>query len=525
MQYQKISDNTKLENGVLIVPKTVFYDLSKISFTQMRKFFREEHLAHWKEILDSPKSSPSEKEKMQRNLQAVIESKNKGVPYCQDTGTDSVYVFCGDCVVLVGEESLESKIGEGAIWARQNNPYRNSVFVPDEKNLEKNSGDNSPAEIHFFHNKKKDEIRGIFSNKGGGSGSKLWNFSMPPSLYQDEKKLIEFLIKKILEIGHSACPPYHLRIVLGGLSQLHNSELLTRSTIDDFSFLSDKIIRDKQKEHTIVRTFGDSDIGAQGKGKFFFMPDGVSVVRAPRHAAHFFVGIGVACSAHRVQEFKINKDGVFLEKLCENPEKFLEKNNQFKKLKDDKKKLEINLSENREKTLEKLRKIKAGEEFLISGKILGARDKAHSKWLADFEKTKKMPDYLREILAVFYVGPSDTPKGDIIGSFGPTTATRMDCFAPFLFANELLPLSIAKGTRSKEFAKNCKKYQGMFAAIQGGPASILRKYVKSVEVLDFEEFGMEAVRLYEISKMPVQMITDSRGVDFYAELEKSLRIV
>lgn len=522
MEFEKISSDVQIDNGILTIPKSIFQSLAKKSFTEMRTFFRAEHLGHWAEILNSPESSDSEKEKMHRNLLAAIESKKHGIPYCQDTGTDVVYIFRGDKTILTGEKSLEEEIGAGAIKARRSNPYRNSVFVPDETG-ETNSGDNSPAEIHYFHHDQPDEIRGIFCNKGGGSGSKLWNFSMPPSLYQDKDRLVQFLCQKLAEIGHSACPPYQLRIVLGGMSLLDNAQILTRSTVDDFSFLNKKVIQEKSIETIINQRLKDSEMGAQGEGSFFAMPDGLRVIRAPRHAAHFFIGIGVACSAHRVQSFKINKDGVFLEKLCKTPETFLEKTN-YNIAEEDK--IEINLSEDRETVLKQLRTIKSGKNFYISGKILGARDKAHSRWLQDYKDTGEIPEYLRKFLAVFYVGPADTPEGDIIGSFGPTTATRMDEFAEFLGENNCIPLSVAKGSRSKPFAANCGKYGLMFAATQGGPASLLRKHVKSVEILDFEEFGMEAVRLYEIDKIPVQMVVDSDGEDFYERLSQTfLRVV
>lgn len=517
MLFKKISNNVTFENNILSVPSPVFTELATLSFTQMRKLFRTEHLAHWAEILSSTESSDSEKEKMRRNILAAVEAHDKGIPYCQDTGTDTAYIFRGGSTVVEGQ-SIAQSIETGAIKARNTNPYRNSVFVPNQGG-EVNSGDNSPAELHFFEHNNAHEIRGTFSNKGGGSGSKLWQFSCPPALLQDQERLNKFIVQKISEIGHSACPPYQMSIILGGISMLHNAELLTRSTIDSFEFLTDKrekIIKRKDISTWLTKALKSSKMGAQGEGKFFLMPDGLHVFQAPRHAAHFFIGIGVACSAHRVQNFKINKNGVFLEELCDEPEKFLAEAKSEKPTA--KSWVEINFNNDRDEVLSHLEKVKSGQEFLISGKILGARDKAHARWLQNFKGNKHVPDYLKEFIAVTYVGPSDTPKGDIIGSFGPTTAGRMDEFAEFLGSNKCIPLSIAKGTRSAEFAKNCKKYRNMFAAIQGGPAALLRKFVKSVEIIDFEDLGMEAVRVYEVEKMPAQMIVDIDGNDFYREL-------
>ncbi len=517
MKFKKISSNITFENNILTVSSSVFTELARLSFTQMRKLFREEHLKHWAEILNAPESSASEKEKMRRNLLAAVEAKNKGVPYCQDTGTDTAYIFRGGATIIEGK-SISQSIETGAIEARKANPYRNSIFVPTEMR-EVNSGNNSPAEIHFFEHKKAQEIVGTFSNKGGGSGSKLWQFSCPPALLQDSKRLNKFIAQKISEIGHSACPPYQLSIVLGGISMLHNAELLTRSTVDRIEFLRDereKIIKRNDIKDWLTKTLKASNMGAQGEGKFFIMPEGLRVFQAPRHAAHFFIGIGVACSAHRVQNFKINKEGVFLEKLCETPETFLEKMKYAPVPASHT--LEIDFSKDREVVLNQLKQIKAGTEFSISGKILGARDKAHARWLQHFKEGKGIPDYLKKFIGVTYVGPSDTPKGDIIGSFGPTTAGRMDEFAEFLGKNGCIPLSIAKGTRSEQFAQNCKKYGNMFAAIQGGPAALLRKFVKSVDIIDFEDLDMEAVRVYEVERMPAQMIVDTDGNDFYRKL-------
>ncbi len=518
MKFEKIAD-TKIINNQLQIEGDIFEQLATRAFSEMRCFFRTKHLKHWREIYDSPKSSEAEKEKMYINLLAAKEAKEKGIPYCQDTGTDTAYIFRGKSTYLKDTRGMADIIEDGAIKARQQNPFRNSTFIPTQKG-EVNAGNNTPSEVHFFDHPQEHEIRGVFSNKGGGSGSKLWQFSCPPALLQDPKKLTSFLIQKIAKIGHSACPPYRLSIVLGGLSALQNMSFLTQMTVDEEAFMEDsrlKIIPKKNIEDEIYEKLKQSDMGAQGRGKFFLMPEGLTVIQAPRHAAHFFVGIGVACSAHRVQAFKINQKGVFIEKCCKTPEQFLP----VRKVVKDSQKITINLSGEKETVLGQLRKIKAGTTFFVSGEILGARDKAHAQWGIDYQKNKQIPDYLKNYLAVTYVGPSDTPDGEIIGSFGPTTAGRMDEFASFLGENKVLPFSIAKGTRSDDFAKNCQKYGQMLAVMQGGPAAYLRKFVKKVTVIDFQTFGMEAVRLYEVEKLPVQMIVDSTGKDFYKSLSKT----
>lgn len=521
MLYKKIggTDLVDFDETVLSVDSKAFALIARQGFEDMRYFFRESHLEHWDHILKSQKSSNSEKVKMQANLCAAVEAKKKGVPYCQDCGTDVAYVFRGNRVVFSG--TVFDSIASGALEARKNNPFRNSVFVPT-KIGETNSGDNSPCEVHHFSGESDFEVSGVLANKGGGSASKLWSFSQSPALLQNSEGLEDFLYQKITEIGHSACPPYQMRIVLGGLSHLQNSEYLTRSTVDEFGFLEDektKVIRDEVLESKILDRIAQTKMGAQGEGHFFIQPDGIRIFRAPRHAAHFFVGIGVGCSAHRVQGFKIDKTGVYLEQLCEDPEKYVSAKTGFG---DFENLTKIDFSEDREMVLEQLRALKAGDLFLGSGKILGARDKAHAQWLHNFMEHQAIPDYLKHFVGVCYVGPADTPAGAIIGSFGPTTASRMDDFASFLGKNNLIPLSIAKGSRSEAFAKNCGKYGGMFAAIQGGPASLLRNFVVSQKVIDFEALGMEAVRVYEIEGMPMQMITDSTGTDYYRGLLKTL---
>ena len=530
------------EKKILSIKKDIFYELAKIAFTQMRFFLGTEHLNKWFEILISLDASQEEKEKIKINFLATIESKNKNLPYCQDCGTDILYLFRGDKIIFSGEKNIFDHVQEGATFARKKNPFRSSIFLPTENFSEKNSGDNSPCELHNFFWHKEDEVYGIFCNKGGGSGSKFWNFSKKPSLAQNRHELKKFLYEKISEIGHSACPPYNFYIVLGGLSQLQNSEILTRASVEDpfleknFPFIS----QDQDLEKEIMQDLKKANIGAQTKGKYFMMTTGIKIFRAPRHAVPFFVGMGLSCSANRIQHFKINKDGIFLEKLEKNPEKFLlEKfKNQTEKsyiknnLADKKgnlffqkdfkqegpKKFAINLDKEKNIVLKKLRNLKSGENFLFSGNVIIARDKAHFCWWKNFQEKKFLPNYLKKYLAVLYIGPADIPKNEIIGSIGPTTAARMDEFAEFLFKNNLLFLSIAKGSRSKKFALLCKKYKGIFAAVQGGPASYLRKFVCSQKILDFEDLGMEAVRLFEIKNMPAQIIVDSNGNDFYQEM-------
>ncbi len=502
----------------LQITDNIFTELAYNSFVNMRYFLPKSHIKNWQTIINSQNASLDEKQKMIHNIEACVSAKTEHVPYCQDCGTDSMYLFRGNHTIISQnkKETILSKISEGALKARKENPFRSSIFCPEKTNsfTEKNSGDNSPPEIHYFAHHNPLELYGIFSNKGGGSGSKCNNFSVSPLLAQDEDQLIKFILTKIQELGHSACPPYHLVIVLGGISSLQNIEIVTRATIEDDTLFDDhttNIIRSNSLEQKIANCIQTTKLGAQGHGNYFIMPNGLQVLRLPRHAAHFFVGIGVSCSAHRIQKFKINSDGVFLGKLEKHPENFLPKNiiNNFAN------NPQINFEQPKKEVLQKLYQLKAGDHFTLTGKILGARDKAHFVWYKQWKATGKLPNYLQKFLAVCYVGPADTPNGSIIGSFGPTTAGRMDDFAKMLFSQELLPLSIAKGSRNTKFIKYCAKYKGMFAAMQGGPAAWLRKFVIQTEVVDLAELGMEAVRMYNVKDLPVQMVIDSQGNNFY----------
>ena len=507
--WEKIAE-TKTKSGKISVAEKDLKSLSQKSFTDLRQKFRTSHLQKWHQIYHSKNASEFERRGMLLNLRAATAAAEKGLSFCQDTGTDVAFLPAGSAIDW--PPNFFDSIQKGATAARFQNPFRSSIIAPQKDFSEKNTADNSPLELHWTRSADaKKSNTGFFAAKGGGSASKLWQFSLPPTFAADRKNLLDFLVEKLKTLGHSACPPYELVFILGGTSALQAMQALTLGTFDALDLGNfPKIQNEKSLEKDLQQVLARSQMGAQGKGKYFVMPSGLHVQRLPRHAATFFVSIGVACSAHRVQRFRVEKDGVFLEKLESNPAKFLPK----KAPKTSTKLPHFNLAD--PEVLAKLRQIPAGTEFEISGPLLGARDSAHFRWRAE----NKSKSYLQKYPAVCYVGPTDAPSGEVIGSFGPTTAGRMDEFGEFMGKNGFAPLSVGKGTRSADFARACGKYQMMFAAMRGGPAAILRDTVNSVEIIDYPDLGMEAVRLYHVERLPMLMVVDSRGKDFYAEISQ-----
>jgi fumarate hydratase class I len=421
----------------------------------------------------------------------------------------------GHQVLTDGQD--EEWLAMGAAAAYHDLNLRYSQVAPIDMFTEKNTGNNMPAQIDLYAS-KGNEYKFLFIAKGGGSANKTF-------LYQQTKAVLNtgsletFLEDKIKTIGTSACPPYHLAIVIGGLSAemtLKTVKLASTKFYDDLPTTGDatgRAFRDTAWEEHILEMTRNIGIGAQFGGRYFCHD--VRVVRLPRHGASCPVGIGVSCSADRQVLGKINEDGVFIEKLEEDVGKYLPEVSDTA-LSDSV--VQINLNDlTMDELRETLSKHPIRTRLSLTGTIVVARDIAHAKMLKRIEDGLGLPDYAKDHI-IYYAGPAKTPEGYASGSFGPTTAGRMDAYVDRFMQEGGSFISLAKGNRSKQVTKACKKYGGFYLGSIGGPAAILAKNcIRKVEVLDNEEDGMEAVWKIEVENFPAFIVVDDKGGDFFEE--------
>jgi fumarate hydratase class I len=380
---------------------------------------------------------------------------------------------------------------------------------------EKNSGSNLPAQIDIYA-KKGASYEFLFLTKGGGSANKTFLYQKTKSLL-NEKSMEEFVREKIKDLGTSACPPYHLALVIGGTSAEANLSAVKKASAGYFDHLptsgnmSGQAFRDLEWEQKVLLYCQESAIGAQFGGKYF--AHDVRVIRLPRHAASCPVGLGVSCSADRNIKGKITKDGIFLEQLETNPKQFLPEVPPHLEAA-----IEIDLNRPMDEILAELSKYPIKTRLKLNGTLIVARDIAHAKIKELLDAGKPMPDYFKNH-PVYYAGPAKTPDGMPSGSFGPTTAGRMDVYVEEFQKAGGSMIMLAKGNRTKEVMEACKTYGGFYLGSIGGPAAILAQdNILKVEVVDFEELGMEAVRKITIKDFPAFIITDDKGNDFFANL-------
>ena len=437
------------------------------------------------------------------------------MPGCQDTGTAIIMGKKGHLVLTEGGDDLHLSNCAYDAYTKLNLRY--SQVAPINMFEEKNTGTNLPAQIDLYSN-AGDEYKFLFIAKGGGSANKTF-------LYQQTKALLNtgtleaFLTEKIKTIGTSACPPYHLAIVIGGLSaelNLKTVKLASTKYLDDLPTTGDmtgRAFRDLDWEEHVLDITRNLGIGAQFGGKYFCHD--VRVVRLPRHGASCPVGIGVSCSADRQVKGKITKDGVFLEKLEEDVGKYLPDVTQSA-LSDQVVKIDLN-SMNMTELREKLGQYKVKTRLSLSGTIVVARDIAHAKMLEKLESGEGLPQYAKDHI-IYYAGPAKTPEGYASGSFGPTTAGRMDAYVDKFMEAGGSFVTLAKGNRSRAVTKACKTHGGFYLGSIGGPAAILAKNcITNVEVLDNEEDGMEAVWKIDVVNFPAFIVVDDKGDDFFKE--------
>ena len=498
--------------------------LTSEAIHDINHYLRSEHLQQLANIVKDPESSPNDR------FVAIDLLKNANIaaggvlPMCQDTGTALVMGKKGQFVLTTGKD--EVAISQGIYDAYTSLNLRYSQMAPVTTWEEKNTGNNLPAQIEIFADSDhQDEYNLLYIAKGGGSANKSF-------LYQETKAVLNptsfmnWLDEKLRSIGTAACPPYHLAIVIGGTSAEHTvktAKLASTKYLDSLPTSGDAAtghgFRDIELEQRVLELTRTLGIGAQFGGKYFCHD--VRVVRLPRHGASLPIAIAVSCSADRQAKAKITKDGIFLEDLERDPARFLPETTDAH-LNDNV--VAIDLNKPMKDVLAELSKHPVKTRLSLTGTLVVARDLAHAKIKAMMEEGKPMPEYLKKY-AVYYAGPAKTPTGYASGSFGPTTAGRMDSYVEYFQAHGGSMVMLAKGNRSKAVTDACKSHGGFYLGSIGGPAARLAQdCIKKVEVLDFEELGMEAVWKIDVVDFPAFIVVDDKGNDFFAETSKPMSI-
>jgi len=498
--------------------------LTSEAIHDINHYLRSEHLQQLTNIVKDPEASPNDR------FVAIDLLKNANIaaggilPMCQDTGTALVMGKKGQYVLTTGKD--EVAISQGIYDAYTTLNLRYSQMAPVTTWEEKNTGNNLPAQIEIYADSDhQDEYNLLYIAKGGGSANKSF-------LYQETKAVLNptsfmtWLDEKLRSIGTAACPPYHLAIVIGGTSAEHTvktAKLASTKYLDSLPTSGDaatghgfRDIELEQKVLELTRTLG---IGAQFGGKYFCHD--VRVVRLPRHGASLPIAIAVSCSADRQAKAKITKDGIFLEELERDPAQFLPETTD-EHLNDDV--VAIDLNQPMAAVLAELSKHPVKTRLSLTGTLVVARDLAHAKIKAMMDEGKPMPEYMKNY-AVYYAGPAKTPEGYASGSFGPTTAGRMDSYVDYFQSQGGSMVMLAKGNRSKAVTDACNSHGGFYLGSIGGPAARLAlDCIKKVEVLDFEELGMEAVWKIDVVDFPAFIVVDDKGNDFFVSTSKPLTI-
>jgi len=498
--------------------------LTEIAIHDINHFLRREHLEQLASILLDDESSPNDRFVALDLLKNANISAGGVLPMCQDTGTALVMAKKGQQVLTT--EKDEVTISRGIYNAYTSLNLRYSQLAPVTMWQEKNTGNNLPAQIEIYSSSDNaDEYEFLFIAKGGGSANKSF-------LYQETKavlnptSLMNWLDEKLRSIGTAACPPYHLAVVIGGTSAEHTlkvSKLASTKYLDSLPTTGNertgRAFRDLELEREIHKLTQALGIGAQFGGKYFCHD--VRVVRLPRHGASLPIAIAVSCSADRQAKAKITKDGVFIEQLERDPAQFMPETSDAQL---EGEVVKIDLNQPMDEIRAKLSKYPIKTRLSLSGTMVVARDLAHAKLKELLDAGKPLPDYFKDH-AVYYAGPAKTPAGYASGSFGPTTAGRMDSYVDLFQEHGGSMVMIAKGNRSKAVTDACKSHGGFYLGSIGGPAARLAQdCIKKVEVIDYEELGMEAIWCIEVEDFPAFIVVDDKGNDFFAETSKPMSI-
>jgi fumarate hydratase class I len=518
--YRKLaSKGVRIENALgremLIVDPEALSLLAEEAMVDINHLLRPGHLAQLAKILDDPEATPNDKFVAYDLLKNANIAAGGVLPMCQDTGTAIVVAKKGRRVWT--DVADEKAIAHGIREAYRKKNLRYSQVAPLSTFEETNTGDNLPAQIDIAA-EGEDAYKFLFIAKGGGSANKTFLYQATPSVLSHDR-MIAFLKEKILTLGTAACPPYHLAIVIGGLSAeltLKTVKLASARYLDALptsGSAEGRAFRDLELESEIHKLTQQLGVGAQFGGKYFCHD--VRVIRLPRHGASLPIGLGVSCSADRQALGKITRDGVFLEELERDPARFLP-------LIDEDALggpvVQIDLNRPMKEILVELSKYPIRTRVALTGPIIVARDAAHAKIRERLDRGEEMPQYLRDH-PVYYAGPAKTPAGMASGSFGPTTAGRMDSFVDQFQAAGGSMVMLAKGNRSAEVRKACAKHGGFYLGSIGGPAARLAQdCIRKVDVHEYPELGMEAVWRIEVENFPAFIVIDDKGNDFFKEL-------
>jgi fumarate hydratase, class I len=484
--------------------------LSRQAMSDANFLLRPAHQELVAKILADPESSDNDRFVARAMLENAIIAAEGVLPFCQDTGTATVYAKKGHQIWTNGPD--EAAISRGIYQTYKTENLRYSQIIPMSMFDEKNSGTNMPAQIDIIASKGA-SYKFLFVAKGGGSANKTQLFQMTKAVL-NPTSLKSFLTEKMKSLGTAACPPYHLAFVIGGSSAETVLKTVKLASTGWYDNLADngneggRAFRDLEMEKELLTISQKIGLGAQFGGKYFCHD--IRVIRLPRHGASCPIGMGVSCSADRNVKALINAEGIFVEKLEMDPAKLLA---QFADSKIDS--IRIDINQPMDNIRKELAKYPIKTMLKLNGKMIVARDMAHARFKDMLDNGEELPEYFRNH-PVYYAGPAKTPDGMATGSFGPTTAQRMDPYVDLFQKNGASFVMIAKGNRSAQVTNACQENGGFYLGSPGGPAALLAKnHIKSQRVLDFPEFGMEAVWEIEVEDFPAFILVDDKGNDFF----------
>jgi fumarate hydratase, class I len=520
-RYRKIGGSEKFVSvakfdgkDVLKVDPEALTVLANEAMRDVSFLLRPEHNESVAKILRDPEASMNDKGVAMAFLRNAEISANFELPVCQDTGTATVVAKKGQAVWTgVKDEEFLSK-GIYKTYTEENLRYSQTVALDMYEEI--NTGTNLPAQIDIMAT-DGDYYKFVFMAKGGGSANKTMLYQETKALLTPDK-LEKYLIEKMKYLGTAACPPYHIAFVIGGTSAdavMKTVKLATAKELDGLPTKGNEhgqAFRDVELEDRLLQAAYKLGIGAQFGGKYF--AHDIRVIRLPRHGASCPLGMAVSCSADRNIKAKITKDGLFVEEMDRNPGRLIP--DQYRGKHDHG--VKIDLNKPMTEILAELSKHPVSTPLLLNGTIIVGRDIAHAKFKEILDSGKPLPEYLKNH-PIYYAGPAKTPKGKPSGSFGPTTAGRMDSYVDLLQANGGSMIMIAKGNRSQQVTDACKKHGGFYLGSIGGPAAVLaEENIKKVECIDFPELGMEAVWKIEVENFPAFILVDDKGNDFFKQL-------